>query len=321
MRRQRERDSSSEAGWPVRFRLVGQLPISSPFLAALLVLLPLQEPSGTTPGAIPAETPPEARASWEAMVAAAFPDGPSERVTCFDFECWGTAYTGGRQANDFEARIRFLEPGFVHRTMKRSGRGQVRGPAGDFLIDEKGRVLPLQGREYAEDRKDLDRTVAVARTFVALTDPLHLTIASLELQPAAPTSLPGAFAARAAELTWLVVRSPDFYLADAAEVPAGETDARPLYRVQLGLDRTTKLPELVVIQRDDPGQVQLAQLVQLKKFKTLDGHRVPFEVRTFDPDLRLSPWKFGTRPATLLGINQGSLRPDLTAKDFEPGGG
>jgi len=298
--------------------------IPSPLLAALLSLqapIPPETPPDTSPappaGVVPAATAPEARALWEAMLAAAFPAGQAERLTSFDLDCWGTVYTGANQTNDFEARIRFLEPGYVRRTMSKTGREQMRGPAGDFMLTAKdGRAVRLEGRDFREDKKELDRTVAVARTFIALTDPQHLTLASLDLQPSPPMSLPAPFAARASELTWLALRSPDFYLAPPAGTAAPAE--RPLYRVQLGLDRKTNLPELVVVQRDDPGHVQAAQLVQLKKFRTLDGHSVPFEVRTYDPDLSTSPWKFGARPASLLGVNRGSLKPGLTGADFQP---
>jgi hypothetical protein len=297
-------------------------------LAVLLAVLPPQDPAATpAAGTTSLEAAPEARALWDTMVAAAFPGGRSERVTSFDFDCWGTVYSRANQSNDFNARIRYLEPGFVRRTMTESGREQMRGPAGDFTVDKNGRATPLQGREYREDKKELDRTVAVARTFVALTDPRHVTLAGIELAAAAPTSIPSAFAQRASELKWLVLRSPDFYLADAAGAtgaagaagPIGADAAtRPLYRVQLGLDPATYLPELVVVQRDAPGLVQSAQLVQLKSYATLDGRRVPFEVRTYDPDLTLSPWKFASRPSSLLGVNEGTLKPGLSAVDFQP---
>jgi hypothetical protein len=298
------------------------VPIPSPFLIVLLAVPPVQEPVETPAAAVQAPViAPEAQARWDALVAAAFPGGTAERLTSFDLDCWGTVYTGGNQTNDFEARIRFLEPGYVRRTMTQSGREQMRGPAGDFLVAKDGRGVPLQGREFREDKKELDRTVAVARTFLALTDPERLTIAGLELSATPPTSLPQAFAERANALEWLVLRSPDFYLADPAGAPAqAAAEARPLYRVQLGLDRGTHLPELVVVQRDAPGLVGSAQLVQLKKYETLDGHRVPFEVRTYDPDLATSPWRFAARPSSLLGLNAGSLKPGLKADDFAPPG-
>jgi len=285
------------------------MPSPAPFAAVLLLALQ----SGGAPQPAPAPENPEARALWDSVVATALAGAGEAGIDSFDFQCSGRVLTGGAQTNDFKARIQYLEPGWVRREMA-TGRAQMRGPEGDFAISS-GRVVPLRGREFREDTKELDRTVAVARTFVSLSDPRRIRVEDLALAKA-PATLPKTLEKRAAELAWLSLRSPDFYLAETARPEDGQP--QPLYRVHLGIDAATKLPELAVVQRDVLGAVDTAQLIQLGDYAEIDGHRVPKRVRSYAPDPETSPWRFGTRPTSTLWLEQGTLKPKLTPESFVP---
>jgi hypothetical protein len=304
-------------------------------LLALLALqgsAPVQEPPpdpDPAPSPSPEEPPvpapaepreaapesPEARALWDAVVANARAAEDDHRVDSFDFQCSGRVLTGGAQTNDFKARIQYLEPGWVRRDMNRGS--QIRGPEGDFLVTPEGNAVALRGREFREDTKELDRTVAVARTFVSLSDPRRIRVEGLNMTQA-PRSLPKPLEKRGAELTWVLLRSPDFYLAEAT--PRDDGQPLPIYRVHLGIDAATKLPELAVVQRDVLGAVETAQLIQLGDYADIDGHRVPKMVRTFAPDPNTSPWRFGQRPTSTLWLEQGTLKPGLKPEAFVPQG-
>ena len=283
------------------------LTLAAPLLLALPQDIPAPPP--------PPESP-EARALWDSVVAAAFNGETDHRVLSFDFECEGQILSGGAQTNDFKARILYLEPGYVRREMK-SGRTQMRGPEGDFYLAPEGRAVPLRGREFREDIKELDQTVSIARTFVSLSDPRRVRVESLALAEA-PKTLPERLRERAGELSWIALRTPDFYLSSSKA--REEVEREPLYRVHLGIDPASKLPELAVIQRDVLGAVDTAQLVELAQYATIDGHRVPHRVRTYTPEANTSPWVFGERPSSTLWLKRGTLKPELTPVSFVPKG-
>jgi hypothetical protein len=239
-------------------------------------------------------------------------------IRAFDLLFEGRVYSGENQTNDLDARYLYLEPGHVRMVMK-SGRERMRGPKGDYLIDKSG-VYPLRGREYAEDQRELDETVAVARLFVGLSDPGRLRLASLEVLPAPPPRLPEAVAKKAAELDWIVLLSPDFRRhQDGARAT--------LDRVELGLERESHVPVLAVVTH--PTDPHSAVLARLKDYQPLDGYRVPYDVTTWriapdqaatGPAAGISSQRlaFAAKPAIRLWLKEGRLRPRLEPADFEP---
>lgn len=278
-------------------------------------------------GEVPAGTDAEARSAWEGLLAAALPRPDGGRgeaastapVTAFDLEFDGRVYGDNRQTNDFSGRYRYLEPGYVHTVLDRSKRVTLRGPDGDWLVFDNGRKVRLEGRDYEVDVEDLDRAIGVAQSFVALTDPRTIRIARLDLLTEAPSSIPEGLRGRAQALEWLVLETPDFRL-------AGDPPARPgvppvMHRIELGLDRATRLPSLVVVRRSELGQrgVESAQLLQLDTYRALDGYQVPHQVITYGPDTTTSPWTFDQRrPSFDLYVKGGTLRPRLEADFFRP---
>ena len=270
---------------------------------------------------LPAAAAAEARAAWEALLAAAFPADDPAPVTAFELEFEGRMYSADRQTNDFSGKYRYLEPGFVRTELARSERVTVRGPEGDWLIFKDGRKVKLEGRDFEVDVEELDRTVAVAQSFVALTDPRTIRIERLELLPGPPSSIPDALSKRAAALQWLLLETPDFRLANDRPPVAGVPP--DLHHIELGLDRQTHLPSLVVVRQKALGQrgFESAQLLALQDFRPLDGYRVPHVVVTYGPDPSTSPWTFDARrPAVDLYVRGGTLRPRpaLSPESFRP---
>lgn len=271
------------------------------------------------PGALPADADPAAAARWKALCSAVSPKAGGERLRAFDLEFEGRAFPTEGAANDFDIkRFLYLDPGWVRMTLK-SGRVRLRGPQGDFMLDTKrGTSMRLRGKELAADIRELNETVRIARSFVALTDPSNIRIASLRLGEV-PTGLPAKLAERAATLEWIELASPDFHPEGPSAVRDPATP-EPLFRVRIGCGPKTHLPALAVIQEATGGEprIETAMLLDLRKFKRLDGYQVPGHVRTHLPDASVSPWVFAGRQSMELWLVKGSLAPVLSEDDFLP---
>jgi hypothetical protein len=273
------------------------------------------------PGELPADVSEAALGAWNELCRATgiagVENAAERRVRAFDLQFEGRVRPRGKQSNDFDIeRFLYLDPGWVSMTLK-SGRRRLRGPEGDYLVDSKrGTVVRLQGREMAEDIRELGDTVRIARTFVSMTHPGALRLARLRTLDAPPSGLPAKLKATAGELHWLELISPDFH----SVAPRHLADGRePLFRVRLGLHPETRLPAMAVIHEDDPGgALETAVLLELGGYKKVDGFQVPSVVKTHAPDASVSPWVFAERPAMELWLLKGSLRPKLTEKDFLP---
>ena len=268
--------------------------------------------SELVPGELPASATPEARALWAALLSATASKGQGG-VRAFDMEFDANARRD-QQSNQFSARYRYLEDGgrpYVRVTMTQSQRERLRGPSGDFLLQKGQPPLRIEGRELKEDKRELDETVGIARTFAGLSDPRKLRIARLELASAAPPQLPAELAKSAAALRWIELSSPDFQ--------RGQADGA-LYRVHLGLDPKTSLPALAIVAREQGPAIELetAQLVELGSFAEVDGYKIPKRVRTFQPDVSQAPWVFASTPSLVLYFKSGTLKPQLKREDFLP---
>jgi len=267
------------------------------------------------PGALPANCDPAAAAAWQALCAAVGATADHPRVRAFELEFEGRARREGA-SNDFDIEsFQYLEPGWVRMTLK-SGRVRLRGPAGDYLLDTKRKTtVPLRGKDLANDIRELDDTVRIARSFVALTDPANVRLAALA-GGMPPPSLPEKFRERGAALAWLDLTSPDFH----ARAPGIDGAPEPLYRVRIGCDPATHVPALAVIHEAVEGRMRLetAMLFEFSGYAVLDGYQVPWKVRTFAPDPERSPWVFEERPSLELWLLSGSLAPELAEADFLP---
>ncbi|MCH2106730.1 MAG: hypothetical protein MK291_08830 [Planctomycetes bacterium] len=289
-------------------------------LQLLLSLLLSQEPPAPTPpvpadegAAEVAESP---QASWEALAKATFAEEP---VKAFDLAFHLRVRPDDIQTNDLAARYRFLSPGYVRATLE-SGREHLRGPDGDYLIDGE-EVLKLVGREAAEDKKQLDEAVGVAKNFMALTDIARLK--PKEVSAAAPPMhlIPAELQERAAGLRWISIRTDGFHLLSSTPLPEG---ARREQRALLGLHRTDPTLSLSVIIEDTLGadglplsQPQLV-LLDLRKAAALDGFQVPRHLRVHGLELKDGERRFRAKPAYELWLRGGTLRPTFAAESFKP---
>lgn len=287
-------------------------------------------------GILPAGVSAEAAALWRRFAEAqAVPGRPPGPLPSFDIE-FALRVREGAQSNDLRAQVRYLGPGFVR--FGPSGRAELmRGPRGDFLVDGAESVA-LRGREYAEDRRQLDQALILARTFAALADTSQLRIASLTLMERPPDRLPARVGFRPLRLTWLELVTPDLSLFEPQAQRPGQTPA--LQRARLGLDIDPEgLPrlrclELSPIGEPDPlGPLPLERVVLLENSRVLDGRLVPGALIVFerggpppegltweeisaDPQL-LRHWSM-PRPTQEIYLERGNLRPGLQPRDFEP---
>lgn len=264
------------------------------------------------PGQIPPAASAEARVAWLELCKAASGATAQPRVTSFDLRFDGRAQPVGRETHDFDdARYRYLEPGWIATTLK-DGAERMRGPGGDFFVKEKI-ATRLQGSEFATDLRELDDQARIAHSFVSLIDPRALRLRSLALVKGPPPVLPASLVKRASELVWLEIESPDFHCDARSAAPVDS-------RAWIGTDKQTRLPQLALVARDDRGTIvhESALLVRLEEFKPIDGFQVPHKLRSFQPDLSLSPWSFSEQPVLTLWLKGGSLRPPLAEKDFLP---
>lgn len=276
---------------------------------------PVQAPE-LVPGEVPASATAEARALWSAIQAATGGATPQAKVESFEisFDANGRD-AQGNSVSFSDGRIRFLAPGMVDSALDKNGRRRLRGPKGDWMVESNGTKLRLQGVELERDRGELDQIAHVARTFANLIDARHLRLRSLATLAAPPFAVPASMLERAKALKWIEVLSPDFAIAHAD----GKRSTREV-RAWIGVDAASSLPKLAMIAEDDKGTIvhETALLIALDKYRALDGFQVPFDLRTYAPDLSHAPWTFAESEHLRLWLKSGSLRAPLTPKDFEP---
>ncbi|HEV8114161.1 MAG TPA: hypothetical protein VGR31_15420 [Planctomycetota bacterium] len=268
------------------------------------------------PGELPAAASPEARAAWERVCAASVVAG-TQRVPVDSFELLlDVRYRGDRASSDVgEARYRFKKPALV-RVRTTAGKKEVgRGAAGDWLHDDARQetVLTSVGREYAEDRRQLDEWSGVGQNFVALTDPRALRIGALEVLKAAPASIPQRLAKRAGELSWLCVRSPDFRL-------LGANPASGIFRASLGFDPKSGWVELALVEEDVADAVlrPTARLVEMQEPVDTQGFRTPRKIFVYSVAEGRAPAAFAVPAGMDLFVTSANLRANLAPKDFDP---
>ncbi len=275
-------------------------------------------PIDLKPGALPAATTPSARTAWERLCRASLGPG-DERLPVTAFElALDVRYRGSAsQTNDFDSVYRFLAPGFVriaiHDAEGHDKRVLLRGPTGDWLADlaREEKIQLDVGREYAEDRRQLDETVSVARTFVALTDPRSLRIASVEMLPAGPAGLPEPLAKHARELSWMCLKSPDFRL-------VGTGAGARLFRATLGFDPKTAWVEMALVEEDGAVGALLpsARLVEMRVPKATQGFFVPQQILVYSLEEGRTPAAFAAPAGMDLWIKRADLRAALKPEDF-----
>ncbi|HJP02485.1 MAG TPA: hypothetical protein QF764_12020 [Planctomycetota bacterium] len=267
------------------------------------------------PGVLPSDATPEARAAWAVLCEATLAPEP---ISAFDVSFH--LRSRGDEPHDVDTRIRFLSPSYLRSEVRETGRGHLRGDRGDWLLDGDSE-LRLLGRGGAEDIRQIEETVAVARNFIALTDPRSVRIAGLSLLDGPPAELPDGFAGRGADLSWLALRSPDLRLT-LDRAPTSAANRAPLYRALIGSDPLTGRIEFAIVQRDDgPRHIERTTLLlQLRGHFERDGFQVPREILIFGADPAARPRRFQSVPRLQLWVDDEGLdlRAPLTPADFRP---
>ncbi|MFN0007762.1 MAG: hypothetical protein ACKVXR_07625 [Planctomycetota bacterium] len=264
------------------------------------------------PGAIPAGATAAAREDWKKLEAATFVPGSQRApITAFDLSIDIRYKRNAAGSNDLKAVYRYLAPGFVRIDLENSS--TMRGPKGDWLEApaRKEKIDLAVAREHAEDRRQLDETLSVARHFIALSAPGSLRIASLEKLAEAPQGLPKPLEERSKKLAWLRLRSPDFRLVGAGAMSA-------MSRATIGFAPETGRVEIALVEEDKPGLAPTARVVELAGKQEAQGYVIPKQIRVFSIEDSRLPLAFTAEPGMDLYVLRANLQPALTAADFQP---
>lgn len=287
------------------------------YLLPLLLALLIQDPQAPSEPAVRPAFDATAKASWDALAKATFAEKP---VTAFDLRFHLRIRPDEIQSNDLAAHYQFLSPDFVRTTLE-SGREHLRGPKGDYLIDGD-ESFKLVGREAAEDKKQIDESVGVARNFLALTDPARLKPSSI-LPGASPEGLlPPELHERARSLNWIRITTNGFHLLSSTKtLPEG---ARRTQQALLGISAESSTLELAVVLEETFGadgiRLQAPQhiLLDLRTTAVLDSFQVPHHLRVHQLIPKNSTTQFRTKPTFELWLRGGTLRPEFSADAFLP---
>ena len=283
------------------------------------------------PGVLPARTTPTAAQAWSGITEAT---GFRKAIASFDLR-FHLFLRQSDANNEVDAHLRFLAPRYISAALG-SGRRHLRGPEGDYLIDDK-EVIRLVGREGKEDRKQIDRTVSLARNFVSLVDPSKLRILELVELDGPPDGLPADLKPSSHSgytqksvlelgtgLRWISLRSPDFELEKATRGKRAT-----IRSCLIGYSPETMDVQIAVIQadrgdtprRDIDRHASGTLLVILGRHarRKDDGVRVPLWIGIHDVvDPREG--RFRKRPGSELIMNgdRGSFHAELKPEDFLP---
>ena len=277
--------------------------------ALTLALRPPQEPAPAAAAA--AHIAPEARALWERVCAAS---GSASRAPLSAFQIEAEVLTRtGAGTNEAKIDYRYLAPDCIRFMLpSRNTTGRF-GPAPEqYWLQSREEVVVLAGREYKEDRKAVDDMLALARNYVALSNPARLDLRALELVER-PADLPAELAQRTRKLTWLALESPDFALVRSEVERSGPT----LYRVELGIRGEDNLPGFAIVrERDKPRTDPL--LVEFSDYQARDDFKLPAQLKVHVLDRTAPPLRFPETPAQEVYVTSVALRPKFTPEDFKP---
>lgn len=273
-----------------------------PLASLLLATLPLlaQTPSPKAPTEDPAQ------AAFQRLCAAS---GPAARAPLTAFRLVAEARTrSGVQTNDLEIDYRYLAPDCIRfRLPSKNETGRFGPDEKQYWLKSAKDTVVLAGREYKEDRRQVDDMLALAKNYSALSNPAALKLEALELLAAAPADLGEAGAKKTRKLAWLALESPDFAL-----VRREGLTPKGIYRVELGLDMHS-LPAVVVIRAKSDAAVA-PLLVYLSDYQEKDGFKLPMQLHVHVKD---GP-AFADLASQEVYVKTAELRAKYTAADFEP---
>jgi len=286
-------------------------------LLAVLLCSPTPAPQAAGPAQESAPTPqtlpgsPEAQELWRRVCAAS---GPAERAEIQAFRLKAEVLTrSGVQTNEATIDYAYLAPDCIRfMTPSRGETGRYGKAQDQYWLREGDEVVVLAGREYVEDRRLVDSMLALARNYVALSNPARLNLLGLERLAAPPADVGESRLKAAGKLAWLALESPDFALVRRDDAPR----AKALYRVELGV-REDGLPALAIIREQGtaPGD---PLLVQFDAYDRQDEFKLPHTLKIHVLDRNLSPVAFARDASQEVYVTAALLRPALKIEDFRP---
>lgn len=257
-------------------------------------------------------------ALWAAVCAAS---GPASREPLQAFQLQAEVRTrSGVQTNEARIEYRYLAPDCIRFMLPSKNETGRFGPAPEHYWLRTGeRVVALAGREFKEDRRAVDDMLALAKNYVALSNPARLNLEGLERPTAPPADLGPELAKKLRKLTWLAFESPDFALVKREATGEAKNGAAPestLYRIELGL-REDHLPAVAIVR--EPGKAGADPLlVMFSRYEASDDFRLPFVLLVHVLDRSESPARFAEKPSQEVYVTSASLRPKLSVADFQP---
>lgn len=286
-------------------------------LLALVQTLSAQEPAVEAAAAETSAGPgaDEARVLWEHVLEATRGSAAPDPISAFQLRA-EVLRREGVQTNEVRVDYRYLAPECVRFVLpedKEIGRFGARQR--DYWLKDGEETVVLDGREHAQDRRQVDQVFALARNFIALSDPARLRVTRVESLAEPPADLPPELVRASKKLAWIRVASPDFALI-RAEAPG---DAETTYLVDLALQRTG-LPRFAVIREEVPAGAPAAKpmLILLDDYRDQNGFRIPFKLVVYGLDPETRPPTFAHRPAQEIYVMEADLRAPLKVDDFKP---
>ncbi|MAB78949.1 MAG: hypothetical protein CMJ89_06280 [Planctomycetes bacterium] len=284
----------------------------------LAALLGFQEPQVSPNEKALAQATPMTRATWRELCQASL--GDARPVTAFRLDAQTKIREGSRR-NEGRISYHYLAPDCLRfRFSKDRELGRFGLRSKEYWMRENDEVIWLKTRDYQSDRESIEEMAALAKNYLALSDPKHLRIDRIALLTEPPEEASPAIGRRYRKLTWLSVTSPDFAL-------FGSNDAREprtTYRVDLGLrprdEEHAWAPEVAIIRTVSGGgrRSKQAILLRLYAYREQDGFHIPFELAVHSLDG--TGTAFEQEPAQEVWITEADLRPDLKVEDFRPEG-
>jgi len=281
-------------------------------LEGALAACALAQTPAQTPSTAAAAQADEARARFDRLCAASGPEA-REPVTAFVLQA-EVLTRSGVQTNEARIEYRYLAPDCIRFMLpSRSETGRFGLAQEQYWLKSGKDVVVLAGREYKEDRQQVDEMAALARNYLALSDPRRVNLVSLELLAVPPRDLPEELARTGKKLVWLALESPDFALVrrEGTPPPPGT-----LYRVELGLGEDD-LPRMAIV-RARAGVNDAPLLVVLDSYRAASGFRVPYHLAVHVLEAGRKPAVFAPRASQDITVTQADLRPALRVDDFRP---
>ena len=313
-----------------RAPVLPRLRLSSLFAAALLVgslgaQTPApeqaQEPDPTE--SVLAQATPMTRETWELLCRASL--GDSAPISAFRIVA-KTKIREGDKRNEGMISYSYMAPHCLRfQLTKKNEMGRFGRRKSQYWMRENKEVIWLKTRDYQADREWIQGMAALARNYIALSDPKRLRLERLELMSKPPAEARQAAGRDYKKLTWISITSPDFALLESDAAPA----APQSYRVDLGLrprgEEFEWTPAVAIVRTlpregEGSGERETARsvLLRLYKYAEQDGFRIPFELAVHHRDTSRMGMPFKELPAQEIWIQQADLRAEFQVEDFHP---